>query len=102
MQNTSPAARWGGNSVHGFAPANTTSCATPSSDVKRASFGRIGPSPTRSTAASGTDRCTSGSARMSMSRPLRFTSRETHTITGRSPNPYISRTGRPSTDGLNA
>ena len=88
MAKTSPAAKNGGRSTHGCAPANTTSLSHPERRAPATPAPpRRGPSPTISTAASGTWRRISGSDRISMSWPLRSTSRETQTTTGRSPSP---------------
>jgi hypothetical protein len=63
---------------------------------------RYGPPLTSSRAASGIRRRTSGGARISVSWPLRGTSRDTHTITGRSTRPCRIRTASPEASNANA
>ena len=67
----------------------------------RSSVLRYGPPPTSSRKAPGAARSTSGQTRMSMSCPLRGTSRETHTTTGRSPRPSAARISAPPAPGRN-
>ena len=56
-----------------------------------AASSRYGPPPTMTSAAPSTRSRMAGSARISMSWPLRGTSRDRHTTTGRSPSPYRDR-----------
>ncbi|GAA2996388.1 hypothetical protein GCM10020229_06150 [Kitasatospora albolonga] len=70
--------------------------------MRSASFSsspRYGPSPTISSTASGTSRRICGSAAINVSCPLRGTSRDTQTTTGRSVRPSAARTASPPESG---
>ena len=98
IANTSAIAWCAGNSSPGTPPVNTTCSATPSSCASRRSVVRYGPPPTITSAAPSTRSRIAGSARMSMSWPLRGTSRDRQTITGRLaepvPRPHLRAGGR--------
>lgn len=99
MAKTSPASWYAGSWSHATEPVKRTASPTPSPAASRTSSFRYGPPPTSNKAASGTESRTCGQARMRTSCPLRGTSRETHTTTGRAPSRIRSRSGPPPAPG---
>ncbi len=87
IANTSASAWCVGSSAAGIPPVKVTSSATPHSRASARSESWYGPPPTMTRAAPSTRRRIDGRALMSMSWPLRGTSRDTHTTVGRSPSP---------------